>query len=81
MARKILAYECQFCGTIKKTRNIAERHEISCKMNPDAHNCMLCKNAMKLEKCVKGGGRYWCPTGNKACSSAVGANCERFDRK
>lgn len=80
MARRVLAYECQYCGAIKKSKNIATRHEESCKQNPNARNCMFCVHHTKLEECVPGGGRLWCPLRSMACSSAVGAKCPHFKR-
>ena len=76
MARRILAWECRYCGTIKKTENICMRHEKTCMRNPDAHNCILCQHSITQSntrdlQCQKG----------KKCSQATSANCEYFTRK
>jgi len=81
MVRRILAYECQYCETLKRTKNIAVRHEKSCPKNPNAQNCIFCVHPVKLEACAPGGGKLWCPVRSLACSSAVGAGCEQFVRK
>lgn len=76
MARRVIAWECKYCGEIKKSETIALRHEITCLMNPEARNCILCRHSMKdIETknlvCQKG----------RTCSRAVSAKCEHFRRK
>lgn len=84
MARRILAWECRYCGAIKKSETICERHEITCLKNPQARNCVVCENGYKptiefLSEddkvpsllCKKG----------KVCSRATSAKCEYFARK
>lgn len=74
MARRVLAYECRYCGAIKKTENICLRHEKACMKNPDARNCILCQHSFKESStlmCGKG----------KVCSQAVSVKCEHFARK
>lgn len=75
MATRTLAYECKYCGMLKRTKNVCERHEITCFKNPDARNCMLCVN---MEQ--KGKVRVCAVTG-KRCSVAVSASCEYFLRR
>lgn len=36
MATRVLAYECKYCGTLKKTRALMDRHELACLKNPKA---------------------------------------------
>lgn len=36
MATRVLAYECKYCGTLKKTRALMDRHELACLRNPKA---------------------------------------------
>ena len=75
MATRTLAYECQYCGTLKRTRNVCERHELTCFQNPDAKNCVLCVN---MGESVTG---RVCKITNKRCSVAVSATCEHFSRR
>lgn len=75
MATRTLAYECKYCGTLKRTKNVCERHELTCFQNPDAKNCILCRNMEQT-----GAGRV-CKVTGKRCSVAVSANCEHFVRR
>lgn len=75
MATRTLAYECKYCGALKKSKTICERHELTCFSNPDAKNCVLCRNAIDGEK-----GRV-CKVTGKRCSVAVSAQCEDFARR
>jgi len=73
MAKQILAWQCRYCGAIKKTETIALRHELACLSNKDAHNCMLCEyQPSRSHECSKRG----C-----MCSKAVSANCTFFKRR
>ena len=76
MARRVLAYECRYCGDIKKTENICLRHEKTCLKNPDARNCIVCAYSIQQS----GARKLLCQKG-KICSQAVSANCEHFTRK
>lgn len=76
MARRVLAYECRYCGTIKKTENICLRHEKACMKNPDARNCICCKHSITNSDTSK----LQCQKG-KICSQATSVNCEHFTRK
>lgn len=84
MARRILAWECRYCGAIKKSETICDRHEITCVKNPDARNCIVCKNSFKrtVEFLVDNetGPSLLCRKG-KVCSRATSAKCEHFERK
>ena len=74
MAIRILAYECKYCGTIKKTKYACEKHESACFSNPDARNCLLCKH-------MRGGkSERVCAVSGKRCSTAVSAFCNDFVR-
>lgn len=75
MATRTLAYECMYCGTLKKSKHICERHEKTCLCNPEAKNCIRCINAYKSEKGLL------CSIDNKRCSVAVSADCEHFIRR
>ena len=75
MATRTLAYECQYCGALKRSKLICERHEATCFRNPEAKNCVLCKHVFSGSK-----GRMCIVTG-KRCSVAVSANCEHFARR
>lgn len=75
MAVRTLAYECRYCGTLKKTRKLCERHELACLKNPDARNCTLCEHIDKHEKPAR------CGVSGKMCSSAVSAQCTTFKRR
>ena len=72
MATRTLAYECQYCGTLKRTKNVCERHELTCFQNPDAKNCLLCQHR-------EGGPKSRvCAVTGKRCSVAISATCEYF---
>lgn len=75
MATRTLAYECKYCGTLKRTKNVCERHELTCFSNPDAKNCVLCVHCRKSES-----GRV-CAVDGKRCSVAVSAHCSDFARR
>ena len=75
MATRTLAYECKFCGALKRTKNVCERHELTCFQNPDAKNCMLCQHMKQTAQ-----GRM-CAVNGKRCSVAVSATCESFARR
>ena len=75
MATRTLAYECKYCGTLKKNKNICERHELTCFENPEAKNCVLCQHMTTLN-----GGRV-CAVSGKRCSVAVSASCQDFCKK
>ena len=75
MATRTLAYECKYCGALKRTKNVCERHEITCLQNPGARNCLLCIHKVEGPK-----GRT-CSVTKKRCSAAVSAECEHFERR
>lgn len=75
MATRTLAYECKYCGALKRTKTICERHELTCFQNPEARNCVLCAHKKETKQ-----GRSCAVTG-KRCSVAVSANCEHFTRR
>ena len=75
MATRTLAYECKYCGALKRTKNVCERHELTCFQNPDAKNCVLCANMKNSED-----GRV-CAVSGKRCSVAVSASCKHFVRR
>ena len=75
MATRTLAYECKYCGELKRTKTICERHELTCFSNPEAKNCVLCEH--KLE----GANGRVCAVNGKRCSVAISATCENFIRR
>ena len=75
MATRTLAYECKYCRALKRSKNVCERHELTCFENPDAKNCILCINRKDSPS-----GRVCAVTG-KRCSVAVSATCEHFIRR
>ena len=75
MATRTLAYECKYCGALKKTKTICERHELACFSNPDAKNCVLCQ---RVEKTARG---RVCGVTGARCSVAISATCEMFVRR
>ena len=76
MATRVLAYECKYCGTLKKTRALMDRHELACLRNPNAKNCTRCEHLQK-----NGDGRATCEVSGKLCSVAVSARCKDFKRR
>ena len=75
MATRTLAYECKYCGVLKRTRNVCERHELTCLKNVDAKNCILCTHISKVD------GISLCDVTGTRCSAAVSANCKYFKRR
>lgn len=69
--KPIVAYECEYCGTIKRTKKVMQNHERTCMKNPNAINCLKCRNAQ--------GGK--CTVTGKKCSKAVSAMCNNFQSK
>lgn len=74
MARQILAWQCRYCGDVKKTRKIAERHEKTCLKNPEAKNCVLCIHSMNDPYT----NTLVCSVRKLNCSRAVSADCDQF---
>lgn len=77
MATRTLAYECRYCGALKKTKATCERHELACLKNPEAKNCTVCEHAHKSTA----KGRLICAISHKLCSTAVSARCNMFKRR
>ena len=75
MATRTLAYECKYCGALTRTKNVCERHELTCFRNPDAKNCILCKNRVEVNK------QSTCGITHKRCSVAISASCQNFVRR
>lgn len=75
MATRTLAYECMYCGALKRSKNICERHEKTCLSNPESKNCVRCKNSGSSSKGLM------CKVTHKRCSVAVSADCEHFVRR
>lgn len=75
MATRVLAYECKYCGAIKRTKNVCERHELTCFENPKAQNCILCEHMADSSN-----GRV-CAVNGKRCSVAISASCKDFSRR
>lgn len=69
MATQILAFTCDYCGKVFKTKLIAERHEKACLNNPQSHNCLKCTHEHFGE----------CNMSHKQCSKAVSGNCCDFE--
>lgn len=95
MARRVLAWECRYCGALKKNENICVRHELSCLENPEAKNCYFCIHSLKSKlnfdlrpepgleniQITKTKEVFHCSKRDCACSRAISANCEYFKRK
>lgn len=88
MARKVFAWQCRYCGALKKNEKIAIRHENSCLKNPDAKNCLLCvhKYTHLDDNSIEDSGMFgmtvssaWCHVKQCACSKAVSGNCTYFE--
>ena len=71
MPKRVLAWQCDYCGKLKKTELIARRHEKSCIKNPNRKNCIDCKGFSSGE-CIFRGIR---------CSSAVSPDCTEYIKK
>lgn len=74
MARRILMWECEYCGKVKKTEKICKRHEAACLCNPDSKNCLLCKHMIDTTP-------KRCAVRRCFCSTAVSSNCDHYDPK
>ena len=75
MSTRILAYECDYCGALKKTKALIKRHEIACKQNPKCKNCLVCTHI------DRSGEKPRCGLSGKLCSIAVSARCNDFNRR
>ena len=75
MATRTLAYECKYCRALKRSKNVCERHELTCFQNPDAKNCILCEHKTQVN------GVKICGITHKRCSVAISATCEHFNRR
>lgn len=73
MAKRVLAYECRYCGALKKSEKICLRHEIGCTKNPNRKNCMDCV--------YRDDERNLCEMRGVQCSRAVSAYCEDYMRR
>ena len=78
MARRVLAWECQYCGALKRTEKIAVRHEKTCLKNPDSKNCLKCKNSYTDASWDGGLPERRCKVKSSGCSRAVSADCEYY---
>lgn len=78
MARRVLAWECQYCGALKRTEKIAVRHEKTCLKNPDSKNCLNCKNSYTDAPRDGGLPERRCKVKGSSCSRAVSADCEHY---
>lgn len=74
MPNKVLAYQCKFCGALKRSFGICQRHEYSCLQNPNARNCLLCEHMVVENREAR------CSVKNKKCTSAVSGHCDSFVR-
>lgn len=82
MSRRVLAFECQHCGAIKKTKKIADRHEITCIQNPEAKNCIFCTHSYNQEEVFPSGKKTLvCALRGVNCTRAISASCTEFRRK
>jgi hypothetical protein len=82
MSRRVLAFECQYCGALKRTKYITDRHETACTKNPEARNCIYCVHSEKRSGEEYGKIlRLWCSLRDTSCTSAMGAICQKFKRK
>jgi hypothetical protein len=72
MARRVLAWECRYCGALKKTELICNRHEVACPKNPDRKNCIDCVYCGEDNVCIVRG----C-----GCSTAVSPYCQEYKRE
>lgn len=77
MAKRVLSYECEWCGEIKKTKHICVRHEKACLRNPDLRNCAACQHSRFID------GRNYkmrCAVDQKNCTKLRALTCENFRR-
>jgi hypothetical protein len=84
MPKQVLAWQCRYCGSLKKTEKIAVRHEKSCTQNPNPRNCILCQYSYKEkieDDFLIGYGKLICSKRGCDCSKAVSADCPVFKRK
>lgn len=74
MPKRIFAYECKFCKTIKRSHYICNRHEQTCLKNPESVNCLNCTHMMETGKGAV------CALDSKLCNSVKALSCGRFNR-
>lgn len=78
MAYHVLAWKCEYCGDLKKTKHIADRHEKACKMNPNAQNCLECAKSFYEDTDDGSPGTYICMVDGKLCTRARSGNCTHY---
>lgn len=79
MAKRVFAWQCQYCGALKNTENVINRHEKACLKNPNAKNCILCTKSVASSESASA--KMYCKARGCDCSMAVSGNCEHFERK
>ena len=47
--RKIMAYQCDWCNKIYKTKSAMAKHEKRCFYNPAVKSCWTCNNNMEYD--------------------------------
>ena len=81
MARHVLAWQCEYCGALKKSHYIAQRHEKSCIKNPNAKNCLICIHSYRDEGEVDSTGYLLCGVDDMLCNRARSAICDDFEKE
>ena len=81
MPKQVLAWKCRYCGVLKKTETIADRHEKSCLQNPGAKNCIICVHSTNELGEFGEPHALVCHIKGCGCSRAVSANCDDFKKK
>lgn len=79
MSKRIVAYQCEYCGAIKRTQTIIERHEKACIKNPRAKNCLFCKHSELTFDGTKN--IRFCKLTGSESRKDISANCNNFERK
>lgn len=74
MARQVLAWQCKYCGAIKRTENVALKHEKACLKNPNPKNCIVCQHSYFNEE----ENYLMCRLRKIKCTKSVSANCDQF---
>jgi hypothetical protein len=54
LMKQIIAYQCEWCKKLAKSKNTIRQHEKRCYSNPDVKSCNHCDNQIIID------GEYFC---------------------
>ena len=74
--KEVIAFQCEYCNKIKRTKALMKKHEAKCYKNPSLHSCYNCDNLV-IDDC--NGKRVWCEVFSKNISQRPWhEDCEHY---